>query len=449
MVSLHQTQASWNREERERINENWQRIAESFAAVQRQITILTGGEEIEDLLTRIEQALNNAETSVQQFINQVDTEVQKSLSTVSQALGELTQVISAAETVTADTTAAKNAAVQATKDAEAAIANMQGLIDNFKPRGEWSSTVTYYANNLVEDDGRTYIALKENINTPVTDKNTWAIFADKGAKGDPGEKGDPGAGLNIIGSLTDPSQLPETGTEGDAYTINGNLWIWNGTTWENVGNIRGEQGLSAYQVAVNSGFEGTEEEWLASLKGAQGDIGPQGPQGPPGQIPDLENYATVEELSVIDKKIPNKTSQLINDTGFLTTAPVTSVNGQTGAVTIPSGGVVESGSNENGIYVRFSDGTQICLISKAFNLSSSTAQTFIPPATFKENTMVSGSFSIDDSANGSDRDSLTRTLLITYQKNMNGSPYYALQINSANTSATTKTIGIYLVGRWK
>ena len=30
------------------------------------------------------------------------------------------------------------------------------------------------------------------------------------------------------------------------------------------------KGYSAYEVAVNNGFEGTEEEWLASLKGADG-----------------------------------------------------------------------------------------------------------------------------------------------------------------------------------
>jgi hypothetical protein len=31
------------------------------------------------------------------------------------------------------------------------------------------------------------------------------------------------------------------------------------------------QGYSAYEVAVKNGFEGTEEEWLASLKGEKGD----------------------------------------------------------------------------------------------------------------------------------------------------------------------------------
>lgn len=33
------------------------------------------------------------------------------------------------------------------------------------------------------------------------------------------------------------------------------------------GGIKGEDGKSAYQIAVENGFEGTESEWLESLKG--------------------------------------------------------------------------------------------------------------------------------------------------------------------------------------
>ena len=33
----------------------------------------------------------------------------------------------------------------------------------------------------------------------------------------------------------------------------------------------GKDGKSAYQVAVDNGFEGSESEWLASLKGNKGD----------------------------------------------------------------------------------------------------------------------------------------------------------------------------------
>lgn len=42
------------------------------------------------------------------------------------------------------------------------------------------------------------------------------------------------------------------------------------------GGVPGPAGKSAYQVAVDNGFEGTEEDWLASL------VGPEGPQGDPG-----------------------------------------------------------------------------------------------------------------------------------------------------------------------
>lgn len=41
-------------------------------------------------------------------------------------------------------------------------------------------------------------------------------------------------------------------------------------------------GLSAYAIAVENGFRGTEEEWLESLKGIEGPQGPQGETGPQG-----------------------------------------------------------------------------------------------------------------------------------------------------------------------
>lgn len=45
---------------------------------------------------------------------------------------------------------------------------------------------------------------------------------------------------------------------------------------------RGEQGYSAYQIAQQKGFTGTEGEWLASLKGDPGAKGEQGPKGDTG-----------------------------------------------------------------------------------------------------------------------------------------------------------------------
>lgn len=56
---------------------------------------------------------------------------------------------------------------------------------------------------------------------------------------------------------------------------------------------KGDPGKSAYQVAVNNGFKGTEQEWLTSLKGPKGDTGPAGATGPKGEKGDPgQNGAT-------------------------------------------------------------------------------------------------------------------------------------------------------------
>jgi len=52
---------------------------------------------------------------------------------------------------------------------------------------------------------------------------------------------------------------------------------------------RGATGLSAYQIALKYGFQGTEADWLASLQGARGPEGPPGPQGAPGPSGMLED----------------------------------------------------------------------------------------------------------------------------------------------------------------
>ena len=45
----------------------------------------------------------------------------------------------------------------------------------------------------------------------------------------------------------------------------------------------GSAGISAYQVALNNGFSGTETQWLASLVGATGSTGSTGSTGAAGE----------------------------------------------------------------------------------------------------------------------------------------------------------------------
>lgn len=66
-------------------------------------------------------------------------------------------------------------------------------------------------------------------------------------------------------------------------------------------------GDSAYEVAVKNGFEGTEEQWLVSLKGNKGDKGDKGDTGttgPAGHTPVKgTDYFTLEEIEGIEEDI--------------------------------------------------------------------------------------------------------------------------------------------------
>lgn len=66
------------------------------------------------------------------------------------------------------------------------------------------------------------------------------------------------------------------------------VWQTGGT-----GTGDGVDGASAYDIALASGFVGTEAEWLASLKGDKGDTGDAGAAGADGQ-----DGATAYELAV-------------------------------------------------------------------------------------------------------------------------------------------------------
>ena len=294
MIDLNVTGDNWNRNQRNGINENWQRIKNGLSNLQGQIKILAGGEEVDELLKRLNDAVESATVAVQESIDANNTATQDAitannqalqiaLNTISAALTDVGNAIQAAETATNDAMEAKDAALQAAGDAQTTISQMQVIIANFRPRGEWNATTDYFKNNLAGLNGKTYIALQNNTNKPVTDTSFWMLFADRGAKGERGEKGEPGTGIKVLGHFNDVSELPSNPTLGDAYTIGADrdLYVYNGNDWQNLGSIKGVEGKSAYEVAVENGFVGTEIEWLETL------IGPPGPDGPPGPPADL------------------------------------------------------------------------------------------------------------------------------------------------------------------
>jgi hypothetical protein len=63
--------------------------------------------------------------------------------------------------------------------------------------------------------------------------------------------------------------------------------------------------IDAYAIAVLNGFEGTQEEWLASLKGEKGDRGDKGDKGERGEdgytpVKGKDYYTEAEKQSLID-----------------------------------------------------------------------------------------------------------------------------------------------------
>jgi hypothetical protein len=120
-----------------------------------------------------------------------------------------------------------------------------------------------------------------------------------------GVQGTTGSGVTIIGSVADvnvnPPNNPQT-TLNSAFpsaisgngvidTATGDLWVYNGATWINVGVIRGPQGIQGITGTATQGTQGiqgitgTATQGIQGIQGTQGTQGIQGTQGNRGGIP--------------------------------------------------------------------------------------------------------------------------------------------------------------------
>lgn len=141
--------------------------------------------------------------------------------------------------------------------------------------------------------------------------------------------------------------------------------------------IYGTRGYSAYEIAVRDGFIGTEEEWLASLKGEKGDIGETGPIGPAG--PQGERGLTGETGPKGDKGDVGETGATgqpgrdgingvdgisptvsTSKSGTTTTIEITDKNG-THTATINDGINGTNGTNGRDGYVQYTAGDNITI----------------------------------------------------------------------------------------
>lgn len=204
----------------------------------------------------------------------------------------------------------------------------------------------------------------KNIKGPKGDKGDPFIYSDftpdqlaglKGDKGDKGEKGDPFK----YSDFTQPQLEGLRGPQG----LKGDPFEYSDFTPEQLEGLRGPQGIQGVQGEKGEtgprGPQGEKGETgpqgpqgIQGVQGPIGPIGPIGPQGPKGvdgstSFEDLTeeqkeslkgvspiakvSYANhVFSVSITDKEgekkaeatLPSKTSELTNDSGFITTAAV-------------------------------------------------------------------------------------------------------------------------------
>lgn len=101
----------------------------------------------------------------------------------------------------------------------------------------------------------------------------------QGIQGIPGPKGDRGTGIAVKGTLGSEAELPALPQEPeDAYIISGDMYVWDGSSWTNVGAFQGPQGEQG--PIGPTGPKG--DTGATGPQGIQGPIGLTGPTGPQG-----------------------------------------------------------------------------------------------------------------------------------------------------------------------
>jgi hypothetical protein len=131
--------------------------------------------------------------------------------------------------------------------------------------------------------GDFYIIYDENTAYIYTENNSWVdagpLIGPEGPigatgptgvgdTGPTGPQGPQGTSINFVGSVANEGLLPGSANFNDAYIVdsNGDLYVWNGTSFDNVGQIVGPAGPTG-------------------PAGVAGPTGPQGPIGPPSTVP--------------------------------------------------------------------------------------------------------------------------------------------------------------------
>ena len=154
---------------------------------------------------------------------------------------------------------------------------------------------TYTADDISFADGETFqqkfnngelkgqdgVSGTDGITPHIGDNGNWFVGetdTNKPSQGTNGANGNDGVGV-AKSEVNTSGELVITYSDGNSENL-GKIVGKDGLDGAN-----GQDGLSAYEIAKNGGFIGTEEDWLESLKGANGAKGEKGEKGQDGKTP--------------------------------------------------------------------------------------------------------------------------------------------------------------------
>jgi hypothetical protein len=152
--------------------------------------------------------------------------------------------------------------------------------DSFIWRGPWDVANTYSKNDVVSNNGNSYIAVYD-ITTPnifaITDTEHWQLMSVKGAQGEPGQNGLDGAdGQDAVWNFTGAYNL------GSSYAV-GDLATYNGTTWYRLNSNGGNTGDTPAENVYWTAISIKGDTGATGSQGPQGEIGLTGPKGDTGE----------------------------------------------------------------------------------------------------------------------------------------------------------------------
>lgn len=212
---------------------------------------------------------------------------------------------------------------------------------------------TYTADDISFADGETFqqkfnngelkgqdgVSGTNGITPHIGDNGNWFIGetdTNKPAQGANGVNGNDGVGV-AKSEVNTSGELVITYSNGDSTNL-GKIVGKDGLDGTN-----GQNGLSAYEIAKNGGFIGTEEDWLKSLKGIQGE---KGQNGTDGKTPVKGvDYFTAEDKSEFTTEVTEslKPELAKKQDNLMSGENIKTINGET---LLGSGNIEISGSNE-------------------------------------------------------------------------------------------------------